>query len=204
MGRLFAIDGALYKLGTLIIDLLTMNFLWLGFTILGAGITGGAATSALYYVMQRRIEHRGCCNLREFFYAFKRNFKQATLLWIFLLAGTAVILANLHYIPFFLHMIDNRTFLLFIVGAQILFLLEGFMIGVYAFSLLAKYQLRVGKLLKLSFILAHKHLLTTVTCMALMIVVMIGFFHAPILFCAGISGYVLLTSFLIKQKISVS
>lgn len=204
MGKLFSIDGLLYRIGTIIIDLFYMNLLWTLFTILGLGITGGASTSALFHVMLRRAENKGNCNFREFWYGFKKDFKRATIVWLILLSIFAITYVNINYIPFFQSIIGNAyiTMLLFIV--QLLIMVELLVLFIYIFGIINRQTIPVAQVFKKAFIISHKHLLTTLTCIALLIVVMIGIFHVPILLAAGISGYAMLTSLIIKDKIRLS
>ena len=202
MDKLFSVDGMFYKVGTVIIDLFYMNFLWLTFSILGFGLTCGASTSALFYVMLRRADNKGCCNFKEFFYGFKINFVKATKVWLIIISICAILLVNINYISFFQSIIRNNYLTLILYAIQLLGLIELIVISIYIFSLITKYDIEIISLFKMAFILAHKHLLSTLTCIALILVVVIGFLHVPILFCMGISGYAMLSSLILKTKIS--
>lgn len=201
MNKLFSIDGLLYKVGTTIIDLFYMNILWLVFTILGLGITGGASTSALFYVMLRRADDKGCCNFKEFFYGFKKNFIKSTKIWLILIGVFAILIVNIEYIPFFKSILMNDYILYTFFAIQLLVMIELIVISIYIFCILTKYDIEIINLFKIAFIFAHKYFVTTITCFALLVVVLIGFFHVPILLCTGISGYAMLSSILLKQKV---
>lgn len=203
MGKLFSINGLFYKVGTVIIDLFYMNLLWLLFTIIGFGITGGASTCALFYVMLRRADNRGCCNFKEFFYGFKQYFFKATKVWLILIAIFTVLIVNIDYIPFFQSIIRSNYTMYILFAIQLLAMVELIIISIYIFCILVKYDIEIISLFKIAFILAHKHLLTTLTCLALFIIVLIGFLHIPIIFFAGISGYAMLASILLKGKINI-
>ncbi|MCT4687718.1 YesL family protein [Vallitalea sp.] len=201
MGRLFSIDSILYRIGITIIDLFYMNLLWIVFTIIGFGITGGASTTALFYVMLRRAEDKGNCNYKEFFYGFKKNFKKSTIVWIVLISVCSITYVNINNITFFQSIIGNTYMTMFLFAVQLLVLIEILVISIYIFSLLAMYDKPVNLLIKVAFVLGNKYFFTTLTCLALMIIVLIGLFHVPIILCSGISGLIMLTSLIIKDKI---
>ncbi len=179
MGKLLSIDGLFYKIGIMIIDLFYMNLLWVVFTVIGLGITGGASTSALFHVMLRRAENKGNCNFKEYLYGFKKNFKRATIVWAILLSVLTITYVNINYIPLFQSIIGNAyiTMILFIV--QLFIIIELMVLSIYIFGLLNQKDIPVVDLFKKAFVLGHRHLLTTLTCMALLIVAIIGVFHVP-------------------------
>lgn len=204
MGKLFSIDGIVYKIGTVIIDLFYMNLLWAAFTIIGFGLTGGASTTALFHVMLRRADNKGSCNFREFLYGFKKSFKNSTIVWVILLSIFTISFVNINNTPFFQSIIGNIYVTIFLFVIQVLVMIELMIISIYIFGLLAQNDMSVIDLFKVALILGHKHLLTTLTCIALLVVAIIGLFHVPILFFAGISGYALLTSLIVKEKIRMN
>jgi uncharacterized membrane protein YesL len=201
LGKLFSVDGMLYKIGTIIIDLFYMNLLWIVFTILGLGITGGASTTGLFYVMLRRAQNKGNCNFKEFFYGFKKNFKKSTIVWLALIGVFSILYVNINNITFFQSIIGNTYMTMFLFAIQLLVLIELLVISIYIFSLLAMYDKPVNILFKSAFLLGFRYFFTTITCLALMIIVLIGLFHVPIILCTGISGLIMLTSMIIKDKI---
>lgn len=201
MGSLFSMDGLFYKIGTTIIDIIYMNILWIVFTVFGLFITGGAATSALVYVMQRRADNRGSCNFQEFFYGFKKNFKKSTLVWIIMLSVFTIVYININYIPFFQSIIQNTYITMVLFGVQIILIIELLIISIYIFNILVKYDYTIINLFKIAIVLGYRHILTTLTCMALIIVVTVGMFHVPIILLAGISGYTMLACIIMKNII---
>lgn len=200
MGKMFSIDSLIYKIGTIIIDIFYMNLLWFVFTFIGLGITGGASTTALLYVMQRRNDNKGNCNFKEFFYAFRKNFYKATIIWIILIMMFVMSIVNINYIPLLQGIINNSYILIIILAFQVLVIIELIIIYIYIFILLTKNDIKIKDLFKIAFVLAHRHMFTTITCIALLLVISIGLLHVPIIFFAGISGYALLSTKLINHK----
>ncbi len=80
------------KFGQLLIKLCyscCLNILW--FLCCLPVFTAGAATTALYYVCLKVARDEETSIFTMFFRAFKQNFKQATVLWLAMLAGGAVL-----------------------------------------------------------------------------------------------------------------
>lgn len=73
-------------------DAVVLGILWLVCCV--PVITIGAASTAFYYAYNKAVCQKMGYAWREFFYGFKSNFKQATKLWLILLALGAVLLAD--------------------------------------------------------------------------------------------------------------
>jgi len=204
MNKLFSIDGLFYKIGTIIIDLFYMNLLWLLFTIIGLGLTGGASSASLFRIMQRRAQNKGNCNFEEFLYGFKKFFKRSTIIWVIQILIVIISVVNIHYIPFFENFFENAYFAFFILIVQILVLIEVLAISIYIYNVIVKYDVNLVSAFKIAFVLGYKNILATITCMALAVIVIIGLFSVPIIFCVGVSGYAMLSSIILKNKLNIS
>ena len=66
-------------------DLIILNVLWFVCSI--PIFTIGASTTAVYYVTLKLARNDDGYTIRSFFKSFKENFKQATIIWLILLAG---------------------------------------------------------------------------------------------------------------------
>ena len=64
-------------------DLILLNVIWLISCI--PVITIGAATTAMYYVCIVSIRQGDGYVVKRFWYSFKNNFKQATIIWMIIL-----------------------------------------------------------------------------------------------------------------------
>ena len=84
MRRLFDPDspvmGCLYK----VFDAIVLGLLWILCSL--PVVTMGAASAALYTATRRCLVHSESYLLRTFFSAFRENWKQATLVWLLVLA----------------------------------------------------------------------------------------------------------------------
>ncbi len=193
MGGFFNLDGAFYKYGTLIADIMILSILW---TITSIPIfTIGASTTAIFYVMTRRISEKERYVVKDYFKSFKENFKQATVLWFAISIVFSVIIFNIVSITNGLILTDNASLARILIIFYFCLLIEIFLVGMYAFPLLSRFELNNREILKTSFFLANKHFPTSL----LNIIVFVGIIFAglqifiPILFFfVGI--YTLITS----------
>lgn len=83
MGEFFNLDNKFFQGLSKIIDCILLSVLWLLFST--PVITAGAATTALYYTVNKVIRNNRGYVWREFWGAFKTNFKQSTVVELLLL-----------------------------------------------------------------------------------------------------------------------
>ena len=77
---------------TAIIEIVWAGLLWLLCSL--PVLTLGAASTALYYAVVKCIRHERGNLTKSFFAAFRREFRQSTLLWLILLAAAALFAAD--------------------------------------------------------------------------------------------------------------
>ena len=97
--KLFSMDGKFLETFNKITDLVTLNILWLLCCI--PIITIGASTSALYQVTLQIAENRDSYITKEFFKAFRENFRQATIVWLAGIVTGFVLLSDMFIISHF-------------------------------------------------------------------------------------------------------
>lgn len=88
MGRLFDLDGPLMRVLNKAADLMWLNILLIFCSL--PVFTAGAAFTAAHYVALKLCRNEEGYITKEFFKAFKMNFKQSTLIWLMLLGLGAV------------------------------------------------------------------------------------------------------------------
>ena len=87
-------ESKLHQVLTAVIDILWLGLLWMLCSL--PVVTLGAASTALYYSMVKCVRHERSRATREFFHAFGRNFRQATLLWLICLGVLALGAADVY------------------------------------------------------------------------------------------------------------
>jgi uncharacterized membrane protein YesL len=196
MREFFSMDGAFYKYGGLVADMMIVSILWMFFSL--PLVTMGAATTALFYVTTRRISEREGYITRDFWLAFKSNFKKATIIWLML---AAIVLLLLSYILFnveaYAELMGSVYFILYPVW--IILLVELLFISVYLFPLAARFDMGVKQIIKSAFFMGNRHLLTSITCVALGVGVILGVLMYPIFVFIAMGAYGWLASYLIMR-----
>ena len=98
--RLFSYDSKFSQIMLKLCCGCYLNLLWIVFSL--PVITAGAATAALYDVTLRLAREEEPPLTRQFFKAFRENFRQATVLWLILL-GVGALLGADGYILYHLY-----------------------------------------------------------------------------------------------------
>lgn len=96
MKNIFRWDSPVTQTIMLVGNLVVLNILWIVCSI--PVVTCGAATAAMYHTVFQFQTNDETTVLRPFFRAFAKNFKQATLLWLPLLAAMALMVFNVLYL----------------------------------------------------------------------------------------------------------
>lgn len=126
-------DNVIVRALTKICDMVCLNILWLVCSI--PLITIGASTAALYTIMLKMVKNEEGYIFRDFFKAFKSNFKQATIIWL--------ILAVCGFICWFDYRVAGAMQGTAGTVMRSLFILVGFLlmsVSIYAFALTARYE----------------------------------------------------------------
>lgn len=80
MGDFFNVDNKFFQGLGKIIDVICLSAFW--FFLCIPIVTAGAATTALYYTVNKVIRNNRSYIGREFWHAFKTNFRQSTIVWL--------------------------------------------------------------------------------------------------------------------------
>lgn len=158
MSKFFDLDGPFSKFGSVFFDIMILSLLWLVFTI--PIITSGAATTALFYVVTRRISGREGYLISDFWRSFRLNFKQATFCWLLIMLIAWVVFINITNI--------NRlgSAKNVVLPIQLGIALETGAISLYVFPIIARFKLSLKDVFKNAFFLANRHFLTTLMLMS--------------------------------------
>ena len=162
MGNIFDPDGKLMELLWKPIHIMFLNLLWVLFSL--PIVTIGASTTALYSVLIKMRNGREGKILRDFWTAFRQNFRQATILWLLIVLAAFVFTTD---IVFFLNMggsFGTFSAMLF-VGLDVLLLL----VSLYVFPMQAVFDNPIGRTVKGALLLLSRHLGWTVVLLALAI-----------------------------------
>lgn len=159
MGGFFSIDSKFMRAMSRVADLIVLNLVYL-LTCLPV-VTIGAATTALYSVCFRLGTQREGSLMKGYFRAFRDEFRQATLIWLFLLLFGAAVCVN---IMLFLGLSGWMRYLFILFTFLLAIVL---MILSYAFPLLSQFRNDTRSVLKNALILSVAYLPRTALIVAI-------------------------------------
>ena len=185
MGKLFNIDSPVMRFLGKVADLMILNLVTLLCCI--PVVTIGASLTAMHYVLLKMVRNEESYIVRSFFKSFKANFKQATVIWLFILFCIVIFVADL--------MIINHSGLEFPEVLKILLFalfMVAYMVMCYVFPVLARFDNTVPKTIKNALFMAilsfPKTVLMMVAYLLPMAVVYFFVMAVPLVFLFGISA----------------
>ena len=155
MGNLFNINSVLYRILAKIGNLVILNLLFLICSL--PVVTIGASSTALYTVTLKMAKDRENYIVKDFLYAFKKNFRQSTIIWVLLLFLAIILLVDANLC----NALAGPGIIVLAVLIRI-FMLIWIMIFTYVFPVLAKFNNTVKATMKNAFVMSGVHLFTTV------------------------------------------
>ena len=93
--QIFDYDNPVWRFIGKFFDIMVLNILWTVCSI--PIVTMGASTTAVYYVMLKLVRDEEGPTVKSFFRSWRENFKQATAIWLLLLAAGALIAFDLYF-----------------------------------------------------------------------------------------------------------
>ena len=189
MARIFSYDSKFSYIVFRIAYGCYLNALWLVCSL--PIFTIGASTTALYYVTLKIAGDEEGDVMQQFFRAFKRNFKQATVLWGVAL-GVGALLALDGYIVY--HLRASSTGTVAILWTLLLALLIAAAVAyaivlAYLFPLTASVSNTNAAMLKNSFLIGTHYLFCTITIFAIhfaMFFIVVRLFTPMLIFGEGL------------------
>lgn len=163
--KFFSTEGGIYKFITRLWDMIKLNFLWLICSL--PIVTIGVSTIAAYTITLKMVEEKEGYIARNFFKAFKCNFKQGIIIGPVTLLFIAAV-----YIDFKL----GQEY----IGFIILGILSAFLFGIaliYTYPLLARYENKLFNTIKNSMRIAMRYFGRTFFLVAVLLVEYIIFFR---------------------------
>lgn len=150
MNKLFDLDSPFMRVLSRIGDLMILNVLVLFLCI--PVITAGAAFTGMHFVLLKIVRGEEGYLVKGFFKSFKQNFKQATILWMFMLFVVALIAADLIILNAGMDLPWVYRMLILAIALILLF------VAVYVFPVLARFDNSIKNTLRNAFFLAFLNL----------------------------------------------
>lgn len=177
---LFNYDNPVWRFIGKLGDLILLNILWLICSI--PIFTIGASTTAVYYVTLKLVRDEDDSTIKSFFRSFKNNFKQATAIWLILLAAGIVLGFDFWFFVSGQMAIGGAAKVVLTAGSGGLLLIYLFILT-YVFPLQSRFYNPVKRTLFNAFFMSVRHLLQTVGIIAIDLGIVagtyFGFFYMP-------------------------
>ena len=174
MAGLFNYDNGLMTTLGKICDCMILSILWCVCSI--PIVTVGASTAALHYAVNKSIRYNRGYAYKEFFSAFKSNFKQGTIVWLI----NIVLLLFGAYDCYILYQlretISGAKIIMVIIVALLIFLI---MWMTYVYPYMARFALPTKALMKNCVILALAHFLRSVLLTVLFVAAVVASLTVP-------------------------
>lgn len=184
MGNLFNLDNGFFSFMGKVWDMIVLSLLWVVLCI--PIITIGPATTALYYTVVKVIRRERGYIFREFFHSFKDNFKLGSIITVIYF-----VLAYILYVDYFyangLKEVNPTQAYIFLAGFNAIAIIAIAVLA-YIFPVLSRFTLNFKGLLKISFLMAIKHIFTTIA-----LVIIIG--------ASGLALYIVIPSILFMPSL---
>ncbi len=164
MNIIFNMDNAFYRAIAKMVDLVWLNILTVICSI--PIVTMGASMTALYYVGLRMVKNEEGSITKNFFCAFRDNFKKSTGIWLLALAVLCFYTLDMNILK--QGIMDGygsfKTIVMVVVSAIILFI---YLMLCYIFPLLARYENTIKQTIKNAMLLLFAFFPRTL-CMGIM------------------------------------
>lgn len=159
MNRLFNIDNPIMQFISKIFDLVILNLIFVLSCI--PVITIGASLSALYYVSLKMVRGEDPYIWQNFWKAFRQNFKQSTIVWVFYL-----LIITLIGMDFYI--INSQDIVLFAVMRVCLWVVCAFLLSMflYVFPIISHFVCTTKQALKNAAFMTMGHLPYTIILLA--------------------------------------
>jgi len=176
-------------------DMVVLNTIWLILCI--PIITIVPATTALYYAVVKVIRRERSYAIKEYFRSFKRNFKQGAVFSVLAVLLIFVMYIDFRYAWELMQVKDSSGSTYFGVFLVIAILFSAMFS--YICPILSRFEMKISGILKTSFVMATRHLLTTILLLALLVGILLGcYILLPGIFFLPAVG-TLIASFMIER-----
>lgn len=157
---MFKLDSPLMGFLNKVADIMILNILFIVFSI--PFFTIGAAISASYYIGYKMVRNEETYIVKGFWKAFKENFKQGTVIWLFILAIFGLLLADYRILAY-----SGIQFAQWMRIAMVAVSVVVLMGVVFMFPLQARFINPVKNTIKNAFLMALSHLPTAFLLVAI-------------------------------------
>lgn len=177
MNQLFNPENRFWSFMEKITDVFFLGILWFLFSL--PVVTMGAASTSLYQFTLKQADNEEGYVWKSFWGAFRRNFRQATILWLIVLAAGGFLAADMWAC---MNITVPGTVRVVCFGVLLCLSLMYALTVLYIFPILSRFHLPVKTILSHSFIMAMGNLYVSVTVLVIYVVFGVLSYYITILF----------------------
>ncbi|MDD3402455.1 MAG: YesL family protein [Hespellia sp.] len=162
MSEFFNIDNPIMSGILKVMNCILLCIVWLICCI--PIFTVGAASTSLYYTVQKVLKNDRGYLLSEFFHSFRKNFKQSTLAWLIFLVVGVIFAGDIRICKMIIESgnVWGNVYVVFYF-----FLAIEFLYAVYVLAYIARFENSLKIIFKNSLILMFRHIGTTLLIAAI-------------------------------------
>lgn len=175
MGRFLSYDSFLNQALRKLADCFCLSVLWVLCCV--PVVTVGAATTALYYAVNKAVRFNRGGIWREYWRSFRQNFKQATLVWILLLLVYCLLIAGC-YSAYLLYLADKIPKAVLLVLLALVALIT--MWASYLFPHIARFHCGTKQLMKNCELMALLNFFRSVLLLVLLALGVLALLYIPL------------------------
>ncbi len=194
MSNGYSADNRFMSSFSKVIDTVILGILWLICSI--PVFTVGAASSAVYYAYHKAIRQDQSYARKEFFAAFKSNFKRATGIWILLLSFEFLSVVTCYLLWSIRENIPMAGVML-TMGVVIVCVVAVWCIYVFAYQ--ARFENTLGNVLKNSFMLTVVNLPWSVLLLLILVAAVVVIWKLPSLYAPVAAIYLWLNNKILER-----
>lgn len=177
-----------------ITDVFLLGILWFLFSL--PVITMGAATTSLFQFTLKQADNEEGYVWQSFWRAFRANFRQATILWVIILAAGVFLAVDLWACLNITVAWPVRTLCL---GVLFCLALVYVLTVLYIFPMLSRFHMTVRKIIVNSFIMAMGNLYVSVTVLVIFVVFGVLSWYITVLFPVFMALAAFFSSYLFRS-----
>lgn len=197
---IFNLDSPFMVFMTKVANLMILNILTLALCI--PVVTGGAAVTAMYYVTLKMVKGEESYIVKGYFKSFRQNFKQSTIMWLILLAVSALLGLDMFLLSAVIQVSYAKILLI------IVFIISVFAVftSLYMFPLLARFDNTIKNTVKNAFLMSLMNLPRTILILLIhllpFLLVLLSLSMMPLVFVLGFSSVAYFSSMLFGRIFS--
>lgn len=193
--KLFSLDGSFHRYGSIAFDMIALNVFWIFTSLATLGLLLPLGNAALFHTVYHVIIEEEGYMAKTYFGIIKQKFFKS--LALTLIGAVLYGLALFNIWTVYSGIVD----IVYLLPLYIMIFFEVLITMLFAYALLGETDMTIKQLMKYGFLLANKHMLTSIlSVMIIVLAIAIIIFANPILLLIVIAPAFYLMSQLIHKR----